>query len=166
MTFEVPVADPIQGQSSTDYSARRSFLSRYRPRCLVFTQPCVLQEPGRSFDAVPPTAWCKQPAALLGADPASASCRLPASYRLPGVCRGCLLRWVKCTEIGTRGQYRNRYKSEVFCMHPLDRRKKATRGWLGGRRRALSARSLSASQSLLERWSEQRQQELTALAAL
>ncbi len=44
VTFDVPVADPIQGQSSTDYSARRSFLSRYRLRCPVFTQPCWLHE--------------------------------------------------------------------------------------------------------------------------
>lgn len=34
--FEVPVADPIRGQSSTDLSDRRSFVARYRLR-----RPCV-----------------------------------------------------------------------------------------------------------------------------
>lgn len=46
VTFDVPVADPIQGQSSTDYSARRSFVSRYRPRCPVFSQPCCWKNLG------------------------------------------------------------------------------------------------------------------------
>ena len=59
VTFDVPVADPIRGQCSTDYSARRSFLSRYRPRCPVFTQPCLLQEPvGDLLDGLSPAPFC------------------------------------------------------------------------------------------------------------
>lgn len=36
---------------------------------------------------------CTNLCATLVANPASASCRLPAPYRLPGVSRGCVLRW-------------------------------------------------------------------------
>lgn len=67
--FEVPVADPIRGQSSTDLSDRRSFLSRYRLRCLVFTQPCLLQEP------------------QVTADPLTLSLRFAAMTNCKPICR-------------------------------------------------------------------------------
>ncbi len=50
---DVPVADPIRGQSSTDLSDRRSFLARYRPR-----GPCV-------YPAVPAARTCRWPARWL-----------------------------------------------------------------------------------------------------
>jgi len=50
---DVPVADPIRGQSSTDLSDRRSFVARYRPR-----GPCV-------YPAVPAARTCRWPARWL-----------------------------------------------------------------------------------------------------
>ena len=51
--FEVPVADPIRGQSSTDLSDRRSFVARYRLR-----RPCV-------YPAVPGCKISRWPARWL-----------------------------------------------------------------------------------------------------